>query len=99
MKTSLSIVLMLVVMSVAYAAGDCNSTAGNTTEQSKCDKVESVVSGLPEDALAEVKELDVKMRFFMSIGMQKRSRERRDAIMAIYEKHGVEVPDKYQNWK
>ena len=97
-KVMLVIMLLLVSYPLTFAAGECDNTAGNTTQQSECDKAEATAS-LPEDALAEVKELDVKMRFFMSIGMHKRSRERRDAIIAIYEKHGVETPDVYVNWK
>lgn len=73
----------------ASASSDCNGSQGEPTTPQ---------SGLPAAATAEVDELRVFMRFYMSIGMQNRSREKRDAIAAIYARHGVALPDEYKNW-
>lgn len=51
---------------------------------------------LPADAIAQVNELKSKMRYFKAIGFHKQSKEKRDEIVAIYEKHGVLVPDEYK---
>jgi hypothetical protein len=51
---------------------------------------------LPEDAMAQVKELDVEVRYFKAIGFHKQSKEKRDEIAAIYKKHGVPLPDEYK---
>ena len=51
---------------------------------------------LPEEAVAQVKELDVKVRYFKAIGFHKQSKEKRDEIAAIYEQYGVPLPDEYK---
>ena len=51
---------------------------------------------LPEEAAAQVKELDVKVRYFKAIGFHKQSKEKRDEIAAIYEQYGVPLPDEYK---
>jgi len=51
---------------------------------------------LPEEAMAQVKELDVKVRYFKAIGFHKQSKEKRDEIAAIYEQYGVPLPDEYK---
>ena len=49
-----------------------------------------------EEAMAQVKELDVKVRYFKAIGFHKQSKEKRDEIAAIYEQYGVPLPDEYK---
>jgi hypothetical protein len=51
---------------------------------------------LPEEAMAQVKELDVKVRYFKAIGFHTQSKEKRDEIEAIYEEYGVPLPDEYK---
>jgi hypothetical protein len=51
---------------------------------------------LPEEAMAQVKELDVKVRYFKAIGFHKQSKEKRDEIAVIYEQYGVPLPDEYK---
>jgi len=51
---------------------------------------------LPKEAAAQVKELDVKVRYFKAIGFHKQSKEKRDEIAAIYEQYGVPLPDEYK---
>ena len=51
---------------------------------------------LPADAAAQVNELKSKMRYFKAIGFHKQSKEKRDEIIAIYDQHGVPVPDEYK---
>lgn len=57
---------------------------------------ESDAPALPDDAMAQVKELDVKVRYFKAIGFHKQSKEKRDEIAAIYEQYGVPLPDEYK---
>jgi hypothetical protein len=46
--------------------------------------------------MAQVKDLDVKVRYFKAIGFHKQSKEKRDEIAAIYEQYGVPLPDEYK---
>ncbi|MEM7251587.1 MAG: hypothetical protein AAF493_09215 [Pseudomonadota bacterium] len=52
---------------------------------------------LPADAKAEVKELEVHMRFFIATGFHKNAEENRVKIVKIYEKHGVSVPTAFSS--
>lgn len=80
MKKLISLLCVLVFVSHVYAEND----GGAAT------------AALPEEVMAQVKELDVKVRYFKAIGFHKQSKEKRDEIAAIYEQHGVPLPDEYK---
>lgn len=80
MKKLISLLCVLVFVSHVYAEND----GGAAT------------AALPEEAMAQVKELDVKVRYFKAIGFHKQSKEKRDEIAAIYEQYGVPLPDEYK---
>jgi len=96
-----SVLVCIFFAPLCHAADECPDANGDAVKQAQCadaaNSGSSTGSGLPEDALAEVKELDARMRFFTSIGFHKQSKERRDAIVAIYKEHGVPVPEKYRD--
>jgi len=96
-----SLLVLMCFAQVCHAASECPDAKGDAVKPAQCadaaSSATSTGSDLPEDALAEVKELDARMRFFTSIGFHKQSKERRDAILAIYEEHGVPVPEQYQD--
>ena len=83
------------------AASECRDADGNVIEQAKCAKVEDDTTAkdpaLPEEVLADVKELEVKMRYFKAIGFHKQSKQKRDEIEAIYKEHSLPLPDEYRN--
>ncbi|HUU72588.1 MAG TPA: hypothetical protein VMW70_08170 [Burkholderiales bacterium] len=81
MKLLISLLCVLVFMSNVYAWSE--SDGANAP-------------ALPEEATAQVKELDVKVRYFKAIGFHTQSKEARDEIAAIYETHGVPLPDEYK---
>ncbi|UCH49961.1 MAG: hypothetical protein JSU95_09515 [Betaproteobacteria bacterium] len=79
------------------AAGECRDADGNVINQTQCPSDPATgATELPEDALAQVKELKAKMRYFTAIGFHKQSKEQRDAIAAIYAEYGVPLPDEYK---
>jgi hypothetical protein len=96
-----SLLVLVCFAPLGYAASECPDVNGDAVKPAQCANASngatSTGSGLPEDALAEVKELDARMRFFTSIGFHKQSKERRDAIVAIYREHGVPVPEQYRD--
>ena len=84
--------------SIGIAASECRDADGNIVDQSQCaSEAGSGAGQLPEDALAQVKELKAKMRYFTAIGFHKQSKEQRDAIAAIYSEHGVALPEEYKD--
>ena len=84
----------------SHAASECRNAQGEVIEQAQCDNgttdATAKASDLPEEALAQVKELTVKMRYFKAIGFHAQSQQKRDEIAAIYNEHGVPLPDEYQ---
>ena len=79
------------------AANECRDADGNVIDQAQCANNPAAGAGaLPEDALAQVNELKVKMRYFKAIGFHKQSKEQRDAIAAIYQQHNMPLPDEYK---
>jgi hypothetical protein len=81
-----------------FAAGECRDAAGNVVDQAQCTASATDSSTtLPDDAMAQVNELKAKMRYFTAIGFHKQSKEQRDAIAAIYQEHGVPLPDEYKD--
>ncbi len=76
---------------------DSNSNSDTTITRGQADaSTTEVPTELPAEALAMVKELDVKLRYFRAIGFHDRSNAQRESIVAIYEQHGLAIPDKYQ---
>ena len=94
MKFTAVLIALTFFVSIAYAQNRCpqsdkEESSNNTTEQTNCAKSQQ----LPESALAEVEKLRVEMRFMTSIGFAKKAKEKKDAIMAIYQAHGVTMPE------
>ncbi len=92
------IVLTFLVGGHVCAAHECRDTNGRSIEHGQCAEV--VADGtdeLPKDAAAEIYNLDVEMRFYTAIGFHKQSGERRDAIVRIYNRHGVALPEQYKD--
>jgi len=81
MKTVLSLLFVAMLMSSVLAADEKSSADG---------------AALPPEVMAQVKDLDVKVRYFKAIGFHKQSKEKRDEIAAIYEQYGVPLPDEYK---
>ncbi|UCD69946.1 MAG: hypothetical protein JSW48_07875 [Betaproteobacteria bacterium] len=80
------------------AASECRDADGNVVDETQCaGEPPPGANQLPEDALAQVKELKAKMRYFTAIGFHKQSKEQRDAIVAIYAEYGVALPDEYKD--
>lgn len=86
------IILMVFILlgSNAYAQNQCSDGECDKA-LTEADKVES--QQLPADALAEVEKLRIEMRFFTSIGLATTAKEKKDAITAIYQNHGVAIPE------
>jgi hypothetical protein len=100
MKLVTSLFAFFLVASPCQADSDCRDADGNTIEQAQCangaDKSTGNASGLPEEALAQVNDLNAKMRYFKAIGFHTHSKEKRDEIEAIYDEYGVPLPDEYK---
>lgn len=97
----LSVTLLMSIANPSFA--DCSAGGGKAEATTECvtqtDAATTSDGGLdelPVEALSEVDELRVQMRYFMAVGMQKKSAEKRDAIAAIYAEHGVMLPQEYQ---
>lgn len=77
-----------------------NCAQGNDTssEDAPCaDKNVDSASQLPKPAQSEVKALHARMRYFTAIGFHDKSKEKRNAIAAIYREHGIDVPKEFQD--
>jgi hypothetical protein len=100
MKLVTTLFVFFLVASSAWAQSECRDEDGNSVAQAECaDGVNASAasaSELPEDALAQVNELNVKLRYFKAIGFHKQSNEKRDEIEAIYDEYGVPLPDEYK---
>jgi hypothetical protein len=100
MKLASSLLALFLVAFTCHADNECRDADGNIVEQAQCadDAYASAAStsGLPEDALAQVNELKVKMRYFKAIGFHQKSEQKREEIEAIYAGHGVPLPDEYK---
>lgn len=90
-------------IAVGVAAQPCDSTTDSTcnddadNENAKNEKnVTTPQTELPAEALATVHDLDVKLRYFKAIGFLNKSDAQRESIVAIYEEHGLAVPQKYK---
>lgn len=108
-KTAVCTMCLFVLFAVttdrrAVAADECHTASGQTAASgSECAETPArssttATNTLSEKAQADVDKLRVSMRYLMSIGMQAKSRRKRDDIAAIYESHGVPLPDEYRNW-
>jgi len=100
MKLASSLLALFLFASTCHADNECRDADGNIVEQARCaDDVHAPAgsaSDLPEDALAQVNELKIKMRYFKAIGFHQKSAQKREEIEAIYADHGVPLPDEYQ---
>ena len=100
MKLVTSLFAFFLVASTCQADSEYRDADGNTVEQAQCangaDESTGNASGLPEEALAQVNDLKVKMRYFKAIGFHTQSNEKRDEIETIYKQHGVPLPDEYK---
>lgn len=98
MKKTAFLVLAVLLLSNGLAAAESKEATGNVVEEAQGDSSSAMgAAELPGDALAEVNELKVKMRYFKAIGFHAQSKEQRDAIAAIYAKHGVPLPDEFKD--
>ncbi len=91
MKYAVAVMIWMLIALPCDAGDDCLDTSS-----AQCADDATSVAALPEDALAQVNELKVKMRYFKAIGFHKQSEEKRDEIAAIYEQYGVPLPEEYQ---
>ena len=100
MKKSAFLISAICLCLSGLAAGECRDADGNVIDQAQCtsgtNESSSEASGLPQEAMAQVNELNTKMRYFKAIGFHKQSKEKRDEIAAIYEKYNVPLPDEYK---
>jgi hypothetical protein len=100
MKFITSLLVLFFFASTYSAASECRDADGKIIEQAGCangaDDSADKGSGFPEEALAQVKELEVEMRYFKAIGFHAQSKQKRDEIEAIYKEHGLPLPDEYQ---
>ncbi len=100
MKLAIPLFAIFLVVSTCLADSECRDADGNSVEQAQCadgaDAATASVPGLPEEALAQVNDLNVKLRFFKAIGFHTHSKEKRDEIEAIYDEYGVPLPDEYK---
>lgn len=91
---------LILFVPVSHAASECRNADDKAFEQTRCTAGVIVTAAndatLPAEALAQVNELKSKMRYFKAIGFHKQSKEKRDEIEAIYQAHGLELPDEYQ---
>lgn len=91
-------------ISLSIAAKDCDGATDSTCTDDAQQKSEKVADQndaatqdeLPAEALATVNDLDVKLRYFKAIGFLDKSDAQRESIVAIYQEHGLAVPDKYK---
>ena len=100
MKLVIPLFSIFLVVSTCLADSECRDADGNSVDQAQCadgaDASTANGPGLPADALAQVNELNVKLRYFKAIGFHKQSNQKRDEIEAIYDKYGVPLPDEYK---
>lgn len=91
----------LSVLTTVQAAPECPPLAAGQKASVHCAKTSAGnLHGdavLPAAAVAQVQELEVRMRFFMSVGLQKESKKKRNAIAAIYQEHSLPIPAAYQD--
>jgi hypothetical protein len=81
-----------------FVAGECRDADGNVEDRAQCtNSATDSSASLPDNAMAQVNELKAKMRYFTAFGFHKQSKEQRDAIAAIYQEHGVPLPDEYKD--
>ena len=100
MKLVIPLFAIFLVVSPCLADSECRDADGNSVEQTQCadgaDASTANAPGLPEEALAQVHELNVRLRYFKAIGFHKQSNQKRDEIEAIYDEYGVPLPDEYK---
>lgn len=97
MKKSAFLVSAALLVSNCFAAAESRDAQSNVVEAAQGDSSSATgASELPGDALAEVNELKVKMRYFKAIGFHAQSKQQRDAIAAIYAEYGVPLPDEFK---
>lgn len=98
MKKTVFLVSAALLVSNSLVAAESQNATGKSVEAAQGDKTSATgAAELPGDALAEVNELKVKMRYFKAIGFHAQSKEQRDAIAAIYREHGVPLPDEFKD--
>lgn len=99
-KLITSLLAFFFLVPTCQADSECRDADGNIIKQAQCadgaGDSNANASGLPEDALAQVNELKVKMRYFKAIGFHSQSKQKRDEIEAIYKQYGVPLPDEYK---
>lgn len=100
MKLAIPLLAIFLVVSPCLADSECRDADGNSVEQAQCadgaDASTASVPDLPEEVLAQVYDLNVKLRFFKAIGFHSHSNQKRDEIEAIYDEYGVPLPDEYK---
>ena len=100
MKLVIPLFSVFLVVSTCLADSECRDADGNSVDQAQCadgaDASTANGTGLPADALAQVNDLNVKLRYFKAIGFHEKSNQKRDEIEAIYDKYGVPLPDEYK---
>ena len=100
MKISAFFILAIWLCSSCLAESECRDADGNIIDQAQCassaNASPSEMSALPQEAMAQVNELNTKMRYFKAIGFHKQSKQKRDEIAAIYQEYNVPLPDEYK---
>ena len=100
MKFVIPLFSIFLVVSTCLADSECRDADDSSVDQAQCaDNANSSTAngpGLPEEALAQVNELNVKLRYFKAIGFHKQSNEKREEIEAIYDEYGVPLPDEFK---
>lgn len=101
MKSVAVLLLALLFATISHAEQNCRDADGKVIESTKCTEVANsetatTTPSLPAEAMAEVKDLNARMRYFMAIGFHKHSKQKRKEIVAIYEKHEVPLPVEFQ---
>ena len=98
----MKLIIFLVIFALGLIAGpvysECDDADRNAQAQcaDAANKAGQATGELPEDALAQVNDLNVKLRYFKAIGFHERSNQKRDEIEAIYNEHGVPLPDEFK---
>lgn len=101
MKSAAVLLLAILFATTSHAEQHCRDADGKVIEPTKCteatnDATATTTPSLPAEAVAEVKDLNARMRYYMAIGFHKHSKQKRNEIVAIYEKHEVPLPAEFQ---
>lgn len=85
-------------LNVPLYGEECAQANDTSSENAPCaESKASTDAQLPKPAQSEVKALHARMRYFTAIGFHDKSKEKRDAIAAIYREHGIDVPKEFQD--